>query len=150
MKRIFIIISILSAFTGIAKAQGNFGLGIIVGEPTGISIKAKLSGSSAIDAALGWSFAKYSSMHIHADYLNTIAKLGSQVPLYIGIGGRLKANNGDRKEDSHLGVRVPFGIDYTPPSTPVELFFEVVPIMDLTPTTDFTWNAAAGVRYYFQ
>ncbi len=149
MKKLLLISFFITLFASGANAQGKFGLGIIIGEPTGISMKVKLSGTSAVDGALGWSFAKYSSLHVHADYLNVIARIAPQVPLYIGIGGRFKTNNSDKNQDSHLGIRVPFGLEYTPASTPIDLFFEVVPVMDLTPTTDFNFNAAAGVRYYF-
>lgn len=150
MKRIFLLAVFITAFVATASAQGKFGLGIIVGEPTGVSMKLKLSSTSAIDAAAGWSFVKYGSLHLHADYLNEITRLASEVPFYIGIGGRLKTNNNEKHEDTRLGVRVPFGINYEPSSTPVDLFFEVVPVLDLAPSTDLNLNAAIGVRYYFK
>lgn len=149
MKKLALLIFLLTAFTLSSNAQGKFGLGIILGEPTGISMKVKLSGNSAVDGALGYSFLKYGSVHIHADYLQEITKLGSEVPFYIGVGGRIKTNNSEKKEDTRFGVRVPVGINFEPKSTPIELFLEFVPVMDLTPATDFSINAAAGVRYYF-
>lgn len=43
-------------FAGIASAQGrNFGLGVVIGAPTGISAKVWTSGTTAVDFALGWS-----------------------------------------------------------------------------------------------
>jgi len=31
----------------------------------------------------------------------------------------------------------------------VDIFFEIVPLLDLVPETDFGPNSAIGVRYYF-
>lgn len=151
MKRISLLLFVLMAFSTLSNAQGKFGLGIIVGEPTGLSMKYKISGDNAIDGALGWSFAKYGSLHIHADYLQNIAKLGNEVPLYIGVGGRIKTKNDNKGEsDSRFGIRIPVGIAYEPTTTPIDLFVEVVPLLDLTPSSAFTMNAAIGIRYYFK
>ena len=52
-----------------AKGSKKFGLGIIIGEPTGISMKYKLGGITAIDAGIAWSFGNNSGFHIHSDFL---------------------------------------------------------------------------------
>jgi hypothetical protein len=31
----------------------------------------------------------------------------------------------------------------------LDFFFELVPILDLAPSTDFGMNAAIGIRYFF-
>jgi hypothetical protein len=147
MRKLIFIIFILLAFATVTKAQGKYGLGIIVGEPTGISGKMKISDLNSFDGAVGWSFNKYSAMHIHADYLYNLVKLGYDFPLYVGVGGRIKLSSGS--EESRLGVRMPIGVVYQPASKPFDIFFETVPMLDIVPTTEFNWNAAAGVRYYF-
>jgi hypothetical protein len=147
MKRITLVMFIFLAFTINSNAQGKYGLGIIVGEPTGISGKMKISSENAFDAAIGWSFNKYSALHLHADYLYNVVKLGQDFPLYVGVGGRIKMSNGN--DDSRLGARFPVGVVYQPSSKPFDIFIETVPMLNLTPKTDFDWNAAAGVRYYF-
>ena|GEM_PF-4406931 len=45
------------------------GLGIIVGEPTGVSAKLWLDGNAGVDAAAAWSVYKYTALHVHADFL---------------------------------------------------------------------------------
>lgn len=147
MKRIALVIFILLALTVVSNAQGKYGLGIIVGEPTGISGKMKISSENAFDGAIGWSFNKYSALHLHADYLYNVVKIGQDFPLYVGIGGRIKMSN--ENEESRLGARVPIGVVYQPVSKPFDIFIETVPMLNITPKTDFDWNAAAGVRYYF-
>jgi hypothetical protein len=129
---------------------GNFGAGLIIGDPTGLTGKWWISERRAVDMSLGWDFSgKNDRVEVHADYLwqfpLDIAEMQGRLPLYIGVGGRLLTGH-----DAHAGVRVPFGISYIFPRAPVEMFAEITPLMDLTPSTDFGINAAVGVRFYFK
>ena len=67
-----------------------------------------------------------------------------KLPLYYGIGGRVKF-----EEETRVGVRIPVGICYLFRNQPLDVFFEIVPILDLTPETDFDINASVGVRFFF-
>jgi hypothetical protein len=51
---------------------------------------------------------------------------------------------------STAGIRVPVGVSYLFAHEPIDLFLEVVPIMDVTPATDLSVNASLGARYYFR
>ncbi|HXE97588.1 MAG TPA: DUF3996 domain-containing protein [Dongiaceae bacterium] len=144
-----------------ARAEDGLGVGIIAGEPTGISVKKWLSRDTAIDAAAAWSFSENDSFQLHADYLIhnfgvlKTAGIDGRLPLYFGIGGRLKLqNNGNNNRrndhDALLGVRIPFGIAYMFAKAPVDIFAEIVPILDLVPATDLDINGAIGVRFYFR
>jgi hypothetical protein len=134
---------------GTAQGQDSgFGLGIIIGEPTGISAKQWTGSNTAIDGAIAWSFEKESALHLHGDLLYhsfTPSKIDhGKFAWYYGIGGRVKF-----EDDSKIGVRVPLGMDYFFGSAPLDFFFEIVPILDLAPSTDFSLNAAIGIRYFF-
>lgn len=133
---------------GSAAAQGNFGLGIIIGEPTGVSAKLWITDRTAIDAAAAWSFSNEAAFHLHADYLfhnfDLITVEKGKLPVHFGIGARAKFEH-----DSKIGVRIPIGLTYIFDGAPVDIFFEVVPILDLAPDTEFTANAAVGIRYFF-
>ena len=142
--RILMLVFIISFST--TYGQGKFGLGIILGEPTGISAKVWMSGTTAVDGAIAWSFANGSALHIHADFLlHNIDVISKVVPLYYGIGGRIKF----REDDTRIGVRIPVGIAYDFPSTPIDIFLEIVPLLNLNPNTSFTMNGAVGGRFYF-
>ena len=65
----FLFIVVLLFHTSSFAQSENFGLGAIIGKPTGISGKYWLNNENAIDAALGYSFENNSSINIHADYL---------------------------------------------------------------------------------
>ncbi len=132
-----------------AAAQGKgFGMGIILGEPTGLSAKLWTSGDNAFDFAAAWSVRGEGNLLLQADYVwhffNVIPVSSGKLPLYIGIGGRVVLAN-----DPQLGVRIPFGMDYLFADAPVDIFVELVPILDLSPATNFGVGGGIGVRYWF-
>jgi hypothetical protein len=144
-------ITFLLLLNGYSLSQDKgFGIGVIVGEPTGVSAKSWITSVTAIDAALAWSFVDKGALHIHADYLFhnfhliSLETKGSW-PIYYGIGARLKF--GDK--DTQLALRIPVGIDYLFGDAPVDIFLEVVPMLELIPKTKFQFNAALGARYFF-
>ena len=148
LKYITILFSIIF-ITQIYSQDRGTGLGIIIGEPTGFSFKHWTSSTTAFDAAMAWSFINEGAFHIHVDYLLHSFRLidvpEGKLPFYYGIGGRLKTSDKTR-----LGVRVPLGLAYLFQTAPIDIFLEVVPILDFIPKTDFRINAALGARYYFQ
>jgi hypothetical protein len=152
---ILLFLTIMSINKAFSQTSGT-GLGIIVGEPTGLSLKHWVSPSNAIDAGLAWSFLDNGNFHIHADYLYHMDVLNrllntNNTSLYAGIGGRIKLKNSDKGEtDNRLGLRVPVGVVVYFPEPKLDAFLEIVPILDLTPKTDFSFNAAIGVRYFFK
>ncbi|MFW6347499.1 MAG: hypothetical protein ACOC2C_02665 [Cyclonatronaceae bacterium] len=132
------------------RADGNFGLGVIAGEPTGLSAKLWTGNQNAFAAGVAWSFSGDSQLHLHTDYLfhnfNLIRVEQGSMALHYGVGGRLQLQEDD---DSKLGVRFPVGLSYFLANNPLEIFVEVVPVLDLTPDTEFSGNGGLGVRYYF-
>jgi hypothetical protein len=132
------------------KAQeGGTGIGIILGEPTGISFKTWISERSAIDAGAAWSFPGAGAFHTHVDYcwhnFSIIRLQEGKMPLYVGLGGRMQVSG----RDVFLGARVPIGLAYIFAEDRLDVFLETVPVMNLFPATDFDLNAAVGIRYFF-
>ena len=135
-----------------AQSSGT-GLGIMLGEPTGVNLKSWISQSSAFDVGLAWSFTHEGSMHIHADYLyHNYNLINSNIPFYVGIGGRIKLHNSEDKSesDARIGVRVPIGLDFFVRDIPIDIFVEIAPIVDLSPSTEATVNGGVGFRYFFR
>ncbi len=164
MSKPLLIFAWLMLFCNFAGAQERgFGLGIILGEPTGISLKGWQGRSTAIDGALAWSLAGNDFFQIHGDYLKhnfSLLKVEKgKLPFYYGIGGRVKffgddnnrtGRNSDNNDKTRVGVRVPLGLAYLFERTTLDIFLEVVPILDLIPETEFDLNAAIGIRYFFK
>lgn len=143
--------------TSAAAETSTFGLGIILGEPTGIGAKAFLNSGNALAFGLAWSLEGDNELHVQGDYLyhnyDLIDVDQGELPLYFGIGGRIKINdgkdrNGNDREDN-VGIRFPVGLDYIFESAPFDIFMEIVPILDLAPDTDFDLNGAIGGRFWF-
>ena len=130
--------------------RSGWGFGIMVGEPTGLSAKNWSGGGTAWDFGLAWSTADDSGAAAHVDYLRHRFGVsgwdGGDVAFYYGIGGRIRSRD---PGDDNVGVRVPLGLDYLFDASPVDVFVELVPIMDLVPDTDFNLGLGIGVRYFF-
>lgn len=150
MKKGVLILALAILFlSGIARSQEKgFGLGIILGEPTGISAKKWLDDKSALDGAVAWSLVTPSSFHLHADYLyhnfNIFNVKKGKLPLYFGIGFRIRIGDEDR-----VGIRIPVGICYLFEQSPLDIFFELGPVLDLTPATRLRLTSSVGIRYFF-
>lgn len=142
---LFIILYGVATFS---QSRG-FGLGIILGEPTGISAKYWTTGTTAFDFGLGYSFEKNSRMHLHTDYLfhaKNIFNSPENIALYYGPGARLRlVDHGD----SRLGFRFDVGLVWIPRNAPIDVFIEIAPLLDIIPETDFSINGGLGVRYFF-
>jgi hypothetical protein len=141
---------------GSMAQERPFGLGLILGEPTGVSAKLWLSPVNAFDFGLGWSTWGTgidnnigSSVHFHMDYLwhwFDAIHSSERFPLYAGIGGQINANSND---NSSVAVRGVFGIEWLPHNSPVDVFLELVPLLQVVPSSGFGVNAGLGARYYF-
>jgi len=129
--------------------HGRIGLGVIFGEPTGLSGKVWTTDQTAFDFGVAWSFQNKGHFHLHADYLyhnfSYFDVDKGSLPFYLGIGGRVRFH----KDDNRLGVRFVVGIEYFFEDWPMAVFVEVVPILDLAPETEGDVNGGLGFRFYF-
>lgn len=149
MKGRWVSAILVACSISVAHAQEKkFGIGVIIGEPTGVSGKMWTSSNSALDAGLAYSFRRNGYVHLHTDYLwhfpNAFYSAERFVP-FAGIGGRLATGRGD----GIFGARFVIGLAWYPRNAPFEIFVEFVPILDLAPATAMSGNAGIGVRYIF-
>lgn len=149
MKRNLWLLSVILilGFTSVHAQSRPFGLGLMFGSPTGLSAKLWLSEASALDAGAAWSLYHDGYFRIHLDYLHhsyLINVSKGKLPLYYGIGGRVGFS-----DDVRVGLRVPVGLEYIFPNESFDIFFELVPGMDLLPATEFQLDGAIGCRYFF-
>jgi len=137
------------------KRNTGFGLGLIVGAPTGISGKYWLNKVNAIDAAIAWSLGSGSDFILHGNYLwhlfNQIKMKEDHLDVYYGIGGRILFIDKDRgkKDDIKFGPRAPAGLRYEFKEVPIEVFTEIAIILNLIQSVDIDLNIGIGGRYFF-
>ena len=78
--------------------QSDFGVGLMVGSPTGVTAKKYLAENHAFDGAFGVGYGGYS---IHADYLfeqpDFIGENEARLGWFVGIGGQFQVER-ERRE----------------------------------------------------
>jgi len=129
MRKIFPIIILVTLFlhnNSIGQDKG-FGMGFMVGEPTGLSAKFWLNDNNALDFGLAYSFVRSNSaVSMHADYLYhafDLIKSNYRIPVYYGFGARLRFVNGS---DNALGARGVIGVAWLSDQSPIDVFAESV------------------------
>jgi hypothetical protein len=147
----------LGAFAAIAllfapaKAQaaqgGQFGLGIIAGDPSGLSGKLWLNETNALDFIAGFSIIDdYISLNV--DYVwhefGLIPVSRGRLPLYYGMGVWTSV-----ARHAVIGARGIVGLEYLFPSAPLDVFVEIGPGASILPETDFGLSGGLGMRFFF-
>lgn len=150
MRKAVVLVSLAGMLVGGCSGRRGLGVGVIVIEPTGVSVKGWLDNKSSVNLAVGW---PKDATHIHADYafhnFSAVRVDEGDLALYMGVGGRLKMWD-DTARDDQLAVRVPLGIDYIFEGGRLDLFLEVVPALVVAPDSDFEVDGALGVRFFFK
>ena len=154
------------------EANKTFGLGLELGEPTGINGKYFLSSNHALDFGLGSIYNYYyagDGIHLYADYLwhpiSLVSADAFELPFYVGVGGRFwnfdyncdRAGNNCDYNGSALGVRVPVGISFDFNNVPLDIYIQLVPTIDFF-TGDYATryhrayfgvDGNIGIRFWF-
>jgi hypothetical protein len=136
--------------------KGAFGVGIVLGEPTGLCAKLYLDDDTAIQGGVGFNFYD-SGIQLNADFVLhpwiVQERDAFVLPLYIGPGVRFIQYKGARGEDEHyaLGLRGVFGMLFDFKEVPLDVFLEVAGVVewDFTKDGGVALNLGAGARYYF-
>src|SRR5215471_20634393 len=77
----------------VTNYHGGIGVGVILGEPTGFTMKYWLARNHAFDLGAAWSFEPDGYFELYGDYLfhffDLIKVPRGELPLYVGVGGRV-------------------------------------------------------------
>ena len=144
--------------------ENRLGLGAMLGVPTGLCAKYRLTSGSSVDFGLAFSFNNY--IEVFSDYLYQFpgafsreSATSAEFTPYIGVGAVIFSNTaGVNAPDSHyfssnnanadLGVRFPLGIEWLPRRVHLGVFGELVPGIGIVPGTFAFIEGDVGVRYY--
>lgn len=150
MKKYFcyLIIFILFSFSNNpvwARQEKSIGLGITLGDLTGPTFKYWLNKKNAIDFGIGF----HKDTVIYGSFLWQKWDLFKKIKNgilggYIGVGARIE----NKKNDDKMGLRTTAGLNYWFDKHPIELFFEIAPIFQISPETDTEFDILLGVRFY--
>lgn len=152
MKRLligFCLILILLPGAAQAARHGNVGIGLQLGEPTGLSAKFWTGGSNAVDALIGWNLVA-NKFTVQAGYLWHFPQpvRSGSFNLYVGVGGILGggSNRNTGEGEALLGVRVPLGLEYIYRS--FGFYAQLDPRVNLLPGIGLGLGGGIGVRFY--
>lgn len=156
---IILLSAVLLGLHGPAYAQGKFGAGFVFGEPTGIAWKYRINQANALDGAVG--FSPFDRYRVHVDYLWQSYPFHEQrLALHYGIGAAIgfgrtqyvvvngRYNYFLRDQEVGFAARIPVGLSYTVPRSPIDLFLEAAPLMIFSPGTGVALDAGLGVRFF--
>jgi len=146
-KLILVYLLLLTARPLWAQQAGQFGAGVALGSPVGVTGKYWLDGTKAVDFGLGASsrgnFAAYADFALHGwDILPQPGK--GKLGLYVSAGPRVENENGGQ-----FGIRTMGGLSYWIENHPAEMFAEAGPVFELGPDSGVDVDGALGVRIYF-
>ena len=152
--------NIMAAQTVTKSTGQEFDVGLVAGEPFGLSVHIPLGHDHGLALALGDGADSNEDTHFHADYLlynhgvfngNTDMRL----PVYVGIGALIaeeshyerRGRTDEYENRTVVGLRVPLGLLMSLRRVPFDFFVEVAPTLEIAPNSDFEVEAALGVRY---
>jgi len=151
-------------------ANKTFGLGLELGEPTGLTGKYFFSDRAAVDFGLGYIYEHYyygDGLHLYADLLVHPVSLASnptfELPFYVGGGIRFwdfeycyqgRCDYGA----SAVGLRIPLGIAFDFNNAPLDIFLQFVPTIDFVSGDYYdrydrsyiTFDFSVGLRFWFK
>lgn len=158
-----------------AEAQSRssaFGLGGMVGDPFGLSMKLRLGDMFAIDFGVGWEawgYGRYGddSFQAHADFvwaIDLVSLPRTDMSVYFGLGPQVQFDDDDDpnndRYDGHWwgGGRFPVGLDWDFKRRQLDVFVEFAPGFLVgehdywDPGDTHVWfetDFSAGARYWF-
>jgi len=149
-----ILLGLLSPISVFAQG-GPFGLGLVIGAPTGLAAKYYINNQNAIDGALAWDMGAETSFLIQSSYLwhkfNVFQIDAQPIDFYCGIGGRISSRPRPHtlEDEEVLGVRGPLGLRHYFRKAAIEAFLEIALTLNVIPRSSVDLDLGIGGRYYF-
>jgi hypothetical protein len=129
------------------NSDNPMGLGVILGEPSGLYFRYYSKKPQFLDASTAWSFINNSiNFSADSDFIFPI----KNIPLnyHYGFGGFINIHFGEVSSLS-FGGRIPLGIDYKIPNTPLDIFLELSPTLKFFPELYPSITGSLGFIYNF-
>jgi hypothetical protein len=151
-------------------ASSDFGLGFILGNPSGLSAKLPTSGINAFhfilayDQGGGWGNRGWDDnygncgpnndndcngrLYFGGDYVwynyNAIPVKQGRLPFYYGPGIWTSVS-----DNTGVGIRFALGLEYQFATAPFDIFLEIAPGVRVIPNTSGYVSSGLGARFYF-
>lgn len=148
---VVVLASLWSSSYSSSDERGKLGIGVVLGAPTGFSVKYWQSQRVAYQGSIGGAYK--GGLMIGADYLvHEKALRNPNLPFYYGGGvfiGDAGFGGPDYSRGSFaFGVRGAFGLDYLVPGHPFDISIELGPALLLTPMVGMGVELSIAFRFY--
>ena len=122
----------------------EWGVGLVIGDPTGVTVKYWQDNTRAYEFALGTNLG-VAGIGVHADYLHHIYVFEDtpEAPVYVGGGVFLGGSN----EFFTTGIRGTAGLAYMF-EQPFDVFMQLSPQLAVVPEITFYITFSIGARVY--
>lgn len=149
MKRFILAVSLAFLSITAFSQKGDFGMGLILGNPTSLSVKWWTGNVTAIDASIGYRYSGANHLYLNTDFLFHLwafQKDEGIIKIYFGGGAGLGFIS-----DLSFGVRAPGGAALFLDKIPLEIFAEFVPTLQLFGEENIRYmqEGYIGARWYF-
>lgn len=163
--RMSLVVALFVIATNLTNAQSpqgkSLGVGVMLGDPTGATLKLWDGRDVAYNIYVGNSF--FGDVTIGADYMKHFNAFNSRVVnLHLaggvvvgtGTGGNWyrEGKKGDwyyrEGGSAGVGLRGMLGINFVPNNTPLELTAEFGPFLGITPSSGFGYISDFSIRLY--
>jgi hypothetical protein len=142
-----------------STSSQNIGVGISFYGPVGLSLYGKLSNSNFLQGSLAWG--RGGNVGATVDHAFSYQEAFSDAPIltpYWGLGvvslfdrGHYWVSDKESNENSttYIGGRIPLGVHFVIPRTPLQIGAEVAPTLLLTPVTYAFVQGGMNLRVLF-
>lgn len=146
-------LAIFLLFTISSQAQSvgdNWGIGIQLGQPAGISIKKHNSSGMSADILLAWDLDDFFFVNLHGVWEKDVSGANGLHFVYgpgVFAGFRERNRNRDDDDELFLGISGTFGLSYY--IDQFEIYLRLTPRLAVIESTDGDVGGGIGFRFFF-
>lgn len=125
------------------------GIGVVVGDLTGLSLKKGLGGREAVVAGIGLDSLDREVFYGNLDWVRYEGRPSpGEIMFYWGVGAGVVSRSSPRADEEYVsaGLRLPLGIDMFLEGASGDIFFELAPTFWLD-AGDIGLGWAVGIRF---
>lgn len=142
---------LLADTTVVAQSVGdNWGIGIQLGQPAGISIKKHNSAGMSADILLAWDLDDFFFVNLHGIWEKDVSGANGLYFVYgPGVFAGFRERNRNRNDDDELflGISGTFGLSYY--IDQFEIYLRLTPRLAVIESTDGDVGGGLGFRFFF-
>ena len=141
--------TLATAQTSATSAPEGFGIGIVVGDPSGITASLPIGATNSLNFTAGYGISHHeANLTLLGNYVwherELVTVDAGKVSLYYGPGARVRL-----AKVTEVGLGVTLGIDYLLETAPLQIYLEICPGINIVPNTNMDATAGLGARYFF-